>query len=76
MDKSKLYETQESENQMVNEAAMMYEVPTRSVDDFIASIPVDSMQRLIDVAIRDCKAGKGIPHNQIASYINEKMGWK
>jgi hypothetical protein len=54
---------------------MMYET-ARSMDDFVASIPVDLMQQLIDISIRDCKAGKGIRHEQIASYINEQMGWE
>ncbi len=54
----------------------MYGLSARSVDDFVASIPVDLMQQLIDVSIRDCKAEKGIRHERIASYINEQMGWK
>ena len=66
---------QKTENQMASEAAMMYET-ARSMDDFVASIPVDLMQQLIDISIRDCKAGKGIRHEQIASYINEQMGWE
>lgn len=76
MSKSKLYEEQKLENQTVSEAAMMYEESTRSVDDFVASIPVDLMQQLIDTAVRDCKAGKGILHDRINFYINDQMGWK
>lgn len=76
MSKSKPYEEQKPENQTVSEAAMMYEESTRSVDDFVASIPVDLMQQLIDTAVRDCKAGKGILHYRINSYINDQMGWK
>ena len=72
MSKSKPYEEQKTENQ---KASMMYET-ARSMDDFVASIPVDLMQQLIDISIRDCKAGKGIRHEQIASYINEQMGWE
>ena len=75
MSKSKPYEEQKTENQMASEAAMMYET-ARSMDDFVASIPVDLMQQLIDISIRDCKAGKGIRHEQIASYTNEQMGWE
>ena len=75
MSKSEPYEEQKTENQMASEAAMMYET-ARSMDDFVASIPVDLMQQLIDISIRDCKAGKGIRHEQIASYINEQMGWE
>lgn len=76
MSKSKPYKQQESEKQTVSETMMMYEAPTRSVDDFIASLPKDMMRDLIDISIRDCKEGKGIPHDRIASYINEQMGWK
>ena len=52
MSKSKPYEEQKTENQMASEASMMYET-ARSVDDFVASIPVDLMQQLIDISIRD-----------------------
>ena len=40
MSKSKPYEEQKTENQMASEASMMYET-ARSMDDFVASIPVD-----------------------------------
>ncbi|WP_229097143.1 hypothetical protein [Bacteroides clarus] len=55
MDKSKPYKQQEPESQVVNEAAMMYEASPRSIDDFIASIPVDLMQRLAEFAVSDAK---------------------
>ena len=55
MDKSKPYKQQEPESQVVNEAAMLYEAPPRSIDDFIASIPVDLMQRLAEFAVSDAK---------------------
>ena len=66
MSKSKPYEEQKTENQMASEAAMMYET-ARSMDDFVASIPVDLMQQLIDISIRDCKAGKGITWSPAAT---------
>ena len=64
MSKSKPYEEQKTENQMASEASMMYET-ARSVDDFVASIPVDFMQKLAEHAIAECKAGRGIPHEQV-----------
>lgn len=76
MSKNKPYEQQMPEHQALNEAAMICEASSRNVEDFIASLPKDMMQDLIDVSIRDCKAGKGIPHDFIASYINEQMGWR
>lgn len=56
MDKSKPYKQQEPESQVVNEAAMMYEASPRSIDDFIASIPVDLMRRLAEFAVSECEA--------------------
>lgn len=76
MSESKPYKEQESETQCVSEAAVMYGISDRSVDDFVASIPKDLMRRMIDVAIRDCKEGKGIPHAQMDEYLKERMGWK
>ena len=75
MSKSKPYEEQHTENQMASEASMMYET-ARSVDDFVASIPVDFMQKLTEHAIAECKAGRGIPHEQVEDLIDRRMGWK
>lgn len=72
----KPYENQESEPQSVNEAAMMYESPCRSVDDFIASIPADMMQKLAEYAVAECEAGRCIPHEQVKAMLKERMGWK
>lgn len=72
----KPYENQESEPQSVNEAAMMYESPCRGVDDFIASIPADMMQKLAEHAVAECKAGRCIPHEEVKAMLKERMGWK
>ena len=72
----KPYENQESELQSVNEAAMMYESSCHTVDDFIASIPVDLMQRLAEHAVKECEAGRCIPHEQVKVMLKERMGWK
>ena len=71
MSKSKPYEEQKTENQMASEASMMYET-ARSMDDFVASIPVDLMQQLIDISIRDCKAGKGIRHRDLSGELADR----
>lgn len=75
MSKSKPYEEQKTKNQVAGEAAMMYET-ARSVDDFVASIPVDLMQKLAEHAIAECKSGRCIPHEQIEDLIDRRMGWK
>ena len=72
----KPYKDQNPESQSVNEPAMMYESSCRSVDDFIASIPVDLMRILAEYAVTECKAGRCIPHEQVEELINERMGWK
>lgn len=76
MSEIKPYNNQEPESQSVNESAMMYESSCCSVDDFIASIPVDLMQKLAEHAIAECKAGRCIPHEQVEDLINKRMGWK
>ncbi len=76
MNKSKPYEEQKSEVQNVSEAAVMYEAPARSVDDFIASVPADMMQKLAEHAIAECAAGRCIPHEQVKAMLKERMGWK
>lgn len=76
MSKSLPYEEQKPEAQKVSEAAMMYESSTRSVDDFVASIPVDLMQKLAEFSIEEYKAGRCIPHEQVDELINKRMGWK
>ena len=45
-------------------------------DDFVASIPVDFMQKLTEHAIAECKAGRGILHEQVEDLIDRRMGWK
>ncbi len=72
----KPHENQQSEPQSVNEAAMMYESSCCSVDDFIASLPKDMMQKLIDFAVEECNAGRCIPHEQVKATMKERMGWK
>lgn len=74
MSEIKPYQNQESKSQSFHEAVAMYEAPARSVDDFIASIPVDMMQRLAEFAVEECKAGKCIPHEQVKATIKERMG--
>ena len=79
MSKSKPYEEQKTENQMASEASMMYETARSMamVLNPVLNLAIAwQMQQLIDISIRDCKAGKGIRHEQIASYINEQMGWE
>lgn len=76
MSEIKPYEDQDSEPQSVNEAGMIYETSCRSVDDFIASVPVDLMQKLVEYAIEECKAGRCIPHEQVQGLIKKRMGWK
>lgn len=76
MSEIKPYKDQESESQSVIEAAMMYESSTRTVDDFIASLPRDMMQKLIDFAVEECNAGRCIPHEQVKATMKERMGWK
>lgn len=76
MSKSKPYEEQKPGNRMVSEATMMYEASTHSVDDFVASIPVDLMQQLAEHAIAECKSGRCIPHEQVEDLIDRRMGWK
>ena len=70
------YEEQDPKAQTVNEAAVMYESSCRSVDDFIASIPADMMQKLAEHAVAECEAGRCIPHEQVKAMLKERMGWK
>lgn len=74
MSEIKPYKEQSSEAKTVDEAAMMYESSCRSVDDFIASIPMDLMPKLAKHAIAECKAGRYIPHEQVEDLFNKRIG--
>ncbi len=76
MSKTKTYKHQEPEHQTVNEAAMMYETPCHSADDFVASLPQDVMHKLIDFALEEHRAGHCIPHSQVEEIINRRMKWE
>jgi hypothetical protein len=76
MSEIKPYKDQEPESQSVSEVVMMYEASTSTVDDFIASLPKDMMQKLIDFAVEECNAGRCISHEQVKVTMKERMGWK
>lgn len=76
MSEIKLYQEQEPALQAVNEVAAMYESPSRSMDDFIKSLPRDAMRKLIDFAIEEQYAGRCIPNSQVDDFLNQRLGWK
>ena len=64
MSKSKPYEEQKTENQMASEASMMYET-ARSVDDFVASIPVDLCRNLRNMPSQNVRQGEVFLTNRL-----------
>ncbi len=73
MQKVKTYSPKE-ESQRVAEPAVAYEVEP-AVDKFVASLPRDLMAQLIRQGIEECRAGKGIPDDQIDARIRARLGW-
>ncbi len=53
--------------------AYSYEYPT--VEEFVDSLPTESIQQLVDFAIDEYEAGHCIPHSQVKAEINQLMGW-
>ncbi len=73
MQKDNSYTVRE-ESMRVSEPAVAYEVEPAK-DEFVASLPRDLMAQLIRQGIEECKAGKGIPHDQIGERIKARLGW-
>ena len=75
MSKSKAYKKQEPAKQVAGEPMMEYSSPS-DMNEFVSSIPRDALSQAIDFAIEEYRRGDCIPHNQIASIVKERMGWK
>lgn len=73
MQKVKTYSPKE-ESQRVAEPAVAYEVEP-AVDEFVASLPRDLMAQLIRQGIEECRAGKGIPDEEVHKEIKAYFGW-
>ncbi len=40
------------------------------------AFPKDLMQRVVEYASAENKAGKGIPHSEVKNLVLERLGWK
>ena len=84
MGKIKPYKEQDSPKQTAQEPTAYYarvcvETYHQSaipMDDFINSIPRDTLAEALLFALEENKAGHCISNSQIESMINERMGWK
>lgn len=45
-------------------------------EKYASSFPKDILQMASEYAIRESRAGRGIPHKQAMQMIKEQMGWK
>ena len=46
------------------------------IDDFCSQLSPELMQGLAEVAVKEHRAGRCIPHAQVEKSIMESMGWK
>lgn len=46
------------------------------LDSFVANMPKDVLQMASEYAIKESRAGRGIPHAQAMEMIKAKRGWK
>lgn len=46
------------------------------LDSFVANMPKDVLQMASEYAIKESRAGRGIPHVQAMEMIKAKRGWK
>lgn len=76
MSKVKPYKDQEPSHQAAKEPMMAAYQQATSMDDFINSIPRDTLVEAIGFALEENKTGRCISNSQIESLINEHMGWK
>ena len=51
-------------------------VLTYNVTSFVANMPKDVLQMASEYAIKESRAGRGIPHAQAMEMIKAKRGWK
>ena len=46
------------------------------MDDFCSQLSPELMQGLAEIAVKEHRAGRCIPHAQVEESIMESMGWK
>lgn len=46
------------------------------LDAFVDSMPKDILQMASEYAIKESRAGRGIPHERVMGMMKEKRGWK
>ena len=49
---------------------------SKVVQDFCSQISLELMQGLAEIAVKEHRAGRCIPHAQVEESIMESMGWK
>lgn len=63
-----LYDAMEEENQDCN--------IEDATEEYAKSFPKDILEMASEYAIKESRAGRGIPHKQAMQMIKEQMGWK
>lgn len=48
----------------------------KDLDSFVDAMPKDILQMAAEYALKESRAGRGIPHSQVMNIIKEKRGWK